>query len=360
MTHLGKTIARIAAMKLSPLHTPASAGGAGRLKALSDFGSNPGALAAWTHVPSSLPARAALVVVLHGCTQTAAGYDHGAGWSQLADEQGFALLFPEQTRANNPNLCFNWFSPIDSRRESGEAASIRQMVDAMVARHDIDPERIFVTGLSAGGAMASIMLAAYPDIFAGGAIIAGLPFGAAQSVPDAFARMRGEGYPSDERLAQMVRDASQHRGRWPSVSIWQGTADHTVDPSNARRIAAQWRAVHGVGDDRGTTDSVEGHARESWTDRHGRTVVTSYTIAGMGHGTPLRTGGPHDCGSPGPHMLDAGICSTTHIARSWGLVSDAKRARAVKPQPAAPEAPSAGSGVAKIIDDALRTAGLLR
>ncbi len=137
-----------------------------RLQPLAGFGPNPGALAAKFHVPNGLEEGAPLVVVLHGCTQTAAGYDYHSGWSRLADEAGFALLFPEQQRANNPNLCFNWFLPGDARRGSGEALSIRQMIETMVATHGLDRTRIFITGLSAGGAMASAMLASYPEVFA--------------------------------------------------------------------------------------------------------------------------------------------------------------------------------------------------
>jgi poly(hydroxyalkanoate) depolymerase family esterase len=95
---------------------------------------------------------------------------------------GFALLLPEQQRTNNPNGCFNWFQTGDIERGHGEALSIRQMVSKMVSDHGIDPARVFVTGLSAGGAMTSVMLATYPEVFAGGAIIAGLPYGAANNV----------------------------------------------------------------------------------------------------------------------------------------------------------------------------------
>jgi poly(hydroxyalkanoate) depolymerase family esterase len=116
-----------------------------------------------------------LVVALHGCTQTAADYDHGSGWTRLADRYGFAVLFPEQQRANNPNNCFNWFLPSDTRRSHGEAFSIRQMIERVITDHGVDRRRVFVVGLSAGGAMTSAMLATYPDLFAGGAIIAGLP-----------------------------------------------------------------------------------------------------------------------------------------------------------------------------------------
>ncbi|WP_353047241.1 PHB depolymerase family esterase [Sphingobium sp. BHU LFT2] len=110
MTRLSATIARLAAMRARHT-TQASASGPGRLADLDVFGTNPGALSAKIYVPQKVAEKPALVVVLHGCTQNAEGYDRGSGWSQLADEQGFLLLFPEQQRANNPNLCFNWFSP---------------------------------------------------------------------------------------------------------------------------------------------------------------------------------------------------------------------------------------------------------
>ena len=198
---------------------------ADRLQDLSAFGSNPGALRARLHVPARLSERPALVVVLHGCTQTAAGYDHGSGWSRLADRHGFVLLYPEQDRANNANLCFNWFEPGDIARGAGEALSIHQMIEAAVATHVIDRDRVFITGLSAGGAMASVMLATYPGTFAGGAIIAGLPYGCASSVQEAFGAMRARGARRPDALAALVRHASGHQGPWPTISVWHGTRD---------------------------------------------------------------------------------------------------------------------------------------
>jgi feruloyl esterase len=141
------------------------------------------------HLPDGLAARAPLVVVLHGCGQTADGYAAGSGWITLADRFGFALLCPEQTRNNNGNLCFNWFEPGDIARASGEAESIAAMVRHVIADHDLDGSRVFVTGLSAGGAMSVAMLATYPEMFAGGAVIAGLPYGSAGSMTEAFAAM---------------------------------------------------------------------------------------------------------------------------------------------------------------------------
>ena len=110
-----------------------------KLTEVSDFGSNPGNLRMLTYVPPQLPNSAPLVVVLHGCLQTARAYDEGSGWSMLARRHGFVLVYAEQSRANNPNGCFNWFQPHDARRGSGEALSIRQMVTRMRRMHSIDP-----------------------------------------------------------------------------------------------------------------------------------------------------------------------------------------------------------------------------
>ena len=109
---ISETIARLAALRASQGFQVLGQG-KDRLSNLVNFGTNPGALRARIYIPDEFPDAAPLVVVLHGCTQSAAGYDHGSGWSQLADQEGFALLFPEQQRANNASLCFNWFLPGD-------------------------------------------------------------------------------------------------------------------------------------------------------------------------------------------------------------------------------------------------------
>ena len=227
------------------------------------FGTNPGALRMFAFVPEQLPRAPALVVVLHGCGQTAAGYDFGTGWSTLAKRYGFALLMPEQQASNNANTCFNWFNPGDVARGRGEAASIRQMIARMVADHKIDPRRIYITGLSAGGAMTSVMLAAYPEVFAGGAIIAGLPFGIASNVREALGgMMQSTSRPADE-LGDLVRKASKHKGPWPKVSVWHGSADRTVNPGQRQRNrqAMARRSRPAVGADVGPAMSTAIRAR---------------------------------------------------------------------------------------------------
>ena len=344
-----------------------------RLSDLDWAGDNPGNLHARYYVPAGIEGPAPLVVVLHGCTQDAAVYDHGSGWSTLADRHGFILLFPEQKRSNNPMLCFNWFSGDDTRRGMGEAASIRSMIEAMKTVHGVDPERIFVTGLSAGGAMASAMLATYPDIFAAGAIIAGVAYGCAADVTEAFDCMGGRARSDAGELGASVRRASPHRGPWPRVQVWQGSADRTVVASNADSIVLQWIHLHAVGPRPDRSDRVEGYPRRAWLDSKGEPLVEQYTITGMAHGIPLDSSGEDALGEAGAHMLDVGLSSTARIAQFFGIAPEtAERPKAARPATAASRAgpPPAkalpgltlpkASGPQKVIEDALRKAGLMR
>lgn len=344
-------------------------GGAGattsRLHPLRSGGwDNPGKLKGFFYVPEGLPEGAPLVVVLHGCTQDAAAYDLGSGWSHLADRHGFALLFPEQSRDNNPNTCFNWFLSRHVQRGRGEVASIHNMTQAMVAEQKLDPARLFVTGLSAGGAMASALLAAYPDVYAGGAIIAGLPYGCARDVRQALDLMGGRTRPDAATLAAKLRGASQHQGPWPRISVWHGSADKTVVPGNADAVVAQWLSAHGLPQDPTATDILDGHRRRTWSLAGGPVLIEQIEVAGLAHGTPLRPGtGEGQSGQAGPHMLDAGISSTDHIAAFFGI---APEAASVTSEPAKdhanrkPHHSHEPSGVQKVIEDALRSAGLMR
>ena len=308
------------------------------------FGTNPGDLRMFSFLPESLRPAPALVVVLHGCGQTAAGYDLGAGWSTLAKHYGFALLMPEQQASNNANGCFNWFDPQDSKRGRGEASSIRQMIARMVSDHKIDQHRIFVTGLSAGGAMTSVMLAAYPDVFAAGAIIAGLPYGVATNVREALSGMFVSPARPSRELGDFVRNASKHRGPWPKVSVWHGSADLTVNPANADEIVKQWLDVHHLPAAPMSQGTVDGYPRQVWWNSDGETVVESYTITNMAHGTPIGTAeNDQRYGTQGAFLIEAGISSSYHIANFFGLTSGVFQPQTVaRPAPrAAADSPSA-------------------
>lgn len=306
-----------------------------RLTETVEFGANPGNLRMFTYAPPDLPPSPALVVVLHGCTQTAAGYDLGTGWSVVAERYGFVVLLPEQKEANNPKRCFNWFQFGDIQRDHGEARSIRQMIEHAVREHHVDRSRIFVTGLSAGGAMTATMLATYPEVFAGGAIVAGLPYRCATSVPEAFECMfQGRMHPAEE-WGDLVRNASSHRGPWPKVSVWHGTADATVLPMNAGEIIKQWTNVHGLPMTPSREEVVDGYPRRVWANEAGEDTIEEYTVTGMAHGTPLATnGGDNSYGVAGPFLLEVGISSSYHIAKFWGLTRS--ESETVKPRPATP------------------------
>jgi feruloyl esterase len=340
----------------------------------------------FVHMPTAMADRPALVVVLHGCGQTAAGYDYGAGWSTLANRYGFALLMPEQQQLNNSHGCFNWFQPEDAQRGRGEGASIRQMIDNMVREKDVDPRRVFVTGLSAGGAMTSVMLACYPDVFAGGAIIAGLPYGAASNVQQAFESMFQCPSQSAQEWADLVRGASlRWDGPWPRVSVWHGQADRTVIPLNAREILKQWTAIHGLPIEPSAESVVDGYPRQVWFNEAGEEMVESYSITGMAHGTPLATGNADSaCGTPGPFLLEVGISSSFHIAKFFGLTGAGARSisreqpLATSRQAIVPELepsqtfkiadsgersrpkPHAGINIGDVITKALAAAGLMK
>ncbi|KQR69356.1 extracellular catalytic domain type 1 short-chain-length polyhydroxyalkanoate depolymerase [Rhizobium sp. Leaf341] len=380
MRKLSDTIERLARLRARPEgFRPATSS----LQPLGRAGSNPGELTGWYSKPSKPKGALPLVVVLHGCTQNAAGYDRGSGWSALAEDYGFAVLYPEQSRSNNGNLCFDWFQKPDVTRGSGEVLSIREMIATMIADHGVDARRVYVTGLSAGGAMANSLLATYPEIFAGGAIIAGLPHGVATTVPEAFDRMRGHGLPEADRLQALLATASPHKGPWPTISIWQGTADSTVSDRNAGALIDQWRGALGVAARPERVETVDGQERHIWVDGAGREVLDLFLVRGMGHGTPLDTQSGY--GEAAPYMLDVGISSTLHIARSWGIAASFDRTtqrpqathapKATSPasssraghagrDPAAPAAASTGAGrpegVKDVIEAALRAAGLMK
>jgi hypothetical protein len=203
--------------------------------------------------------------------------------------------------------------------------------------------------------------------------------------------MRGHGGPDERELRSLLRNASRHHGPWPRLSVWHGMADRTVAPSNAEAIVGQWRDVHGLAESPNFSTMVDGCARRVWLDADGREAIEEYLIAGMGHGTPLSTRGADALGASAPFMLERGISSTLQIARFWGLTlaqnerahpaprlstsaaiefSNAESASSIAATPtviagaplddqSSASPPHAAGGVKKIIEDALRAAGLI-
>lgn len=197
-------------------------------------------------VPTTVQSNRALplLMVLHGCGHDAKDMAEISGMNQLADVNGFLAVYPEQSRLANLLKCWNWFDPRHQTRGAGEPSILAEVVDQVRAKHPVDPDRIFLVGVSAGGAMASILAATYPDIFAALAIFAGAEFKAAASVPEGFAAMK-RGGPDPVQQGQLAFEAmrsgiaKKQRRRMP-VIVFHGAADTYVDPVNADQAIAQW------------------------------------------------------------------------------------------------------------------------
>lgn len=313
--------AAVAALAILFTLLPPGTAPAAALVEVTSFGTNPGNLKMFKYVPTGLSSNKPLVVLLHGCTQTAASYDDESGWVKYADAWQFALVFAQQQSSNNSSSCFNWFESGDYARGAGEALSIKQMTDKMKTDHGSDAARIFVSGLSSGGAMAAVMLATYPDVFAGGSIVAGVPYKCATGLSQGFSCMNPGVNKTPAQWGDLVRGAySAYSGPYPKVSIWHGTSDTTVHPVNATESMEQWTNVHGTDQIADVEDTVKGYPHKVYRNASGVGVVETYMITSMGHGTPVDPGTAADqCGTAGAFMLDVNICSTYFTARFFGL-----------------------------------------
>jgi poly(hydroxyalkanoate) depolymerase family esterase len=310
-----------------------------------EFGSNPGNLRMFSYVPESVNPAAPLIVVLHGCTQKATTFARDAGWLALADRTRAVLLLPEQKAlpshlrftsympgfsdfvlglygANNSHGCFNWFKPEDNLRDRGEALSIRQMIAAMIERHSVDTSRVYIVGLSAGGAMAVAMLASYPEIFAGGATVAGLPYGCADDGGAALQCMKPGVDLSPDEWRRRFGETPPLERRAPRISIWHGDADKTVVPLNQQELVEQWTAIHHASSTPIHTETKGPITRKLYVDNAGATEIEAVVVKGLGHAFPIKTNGPADCGQPGDYVVSVSICAATEISRFWGLNGD--------------------------------------
>jgi poly(hydroxyalkanoate) depolymerase family esterase len=277
------------------------------------------------HVPPSPPANAPLVVVLHGCTQSAAGME-SSGWSAAANAQGFHVIYAQQQSSNNSSSCFNWFVSGDIARGQGEALSIKQMVDWVKANASIDPSRVYATGFSAGAYFSSVLAATYPDVFAAVAVSSGGPYACATTQSDAFTCMSPGINKTPQQWGDLVRNAfSGYTGPRPRVAIWHGTQDFTVKIANLTESVEQWTNVHGADQTADVSDTVSGQAHRVYKDAAGNNVVETYEVANMGHAIPIDPQfsfpGGGACGATGSYISDQNICSTYLQEVFFGLVS---------------------------------------
>ncbi|MCB1009936.1 MAG: PHB depolymerase family esterase [Acidobacteria bacterium] len=286
------------------------------------FGSNPGRLEMYVHLPPGTVAGAPLVVVAHGCFQTARQVAASSGWVELADRHRFALLFPQTSKENEPmGGCFRTWQPQQTRREGGEPVSIRQMIEWMLETYRLDARRVFVTGMSSGGLVTNVLLATYPELFAAGASLSGYPYDCADSFETVKSCCAGERPLDSEAWAKLVLDARPgYAGPRPRVAIWHGDADTLLLPVNLRLQMEQWTRVLGVDQVPDEVDSIGGHLRERFSDASGEPVVETFLIHGMGHALAVDPDGTPACGATGDYFSDVDLCAALWIARWFGIV----------------------------------------
>jgi poly(hydroxyalkanoate) depolymerase family esterase len=294
------------------------------LTQVTGFGTNPGNLLMYRHVPAGMPANAPLVVVLHGCTQQATGMEL-SGWTAAANVYKFYAVYPQQQSANSGTVCFNWYNAGDISRGQGEALSIKQMVDAMKSAYSIDASRVYVVGFSAGAYMASSLLAVYPDVFSAGSINAGGPHRCAISSTEAFSCMNPGVDRTPAAWGDLVRNAYPgYSGPRPRVSIWHGTSDFTVRPANLTEAMEQWTNVHGIDTTADTAETVAGFPHKVYRDGAGTALVETWELTNMGHAMAIDPqfsfpGSTTACGTTGAYVSDVNLCAVHHQAQFFGL-----------------------------------------
>lgn len=215
-----------------------------------------------------------LVVMLHGCTQDPDDFAAGTGMNEAALERDFLVLYPAQAQRANAQRCWSWFKHNHQRRDRGEPAVLAGMTRDVMQRYHVDARRVYVAGLSAGGAMAVILGDAYPDLFAAVGVHSGLPSGSAKDLPSALAAMND----GPARTA-MNRGAS----RTPPTIVFHGDRDTTVHPANGEHVVAARAGAAVPERERARSANGRDYTRRTWRDAGGRAIAEHWSVHGSGH-----------------------------------------------------------------------------
>ena len=285
-----------------------------------------------------------LVMMLHGCTHDAEDMAGISGMNEIAEANRFLVVYPEQRRLANLMKCWRWFDPKHQSRDAGEPSILAAVVNRVASTHTVDPDRVYVAGVSAGGAMASILGATYPDLFAAVAVFAGTEFKAATSAREGFAAMK-RGGPDPIRQGKLAFEAMRgglahkKRRRMP-VIVFQGTADTRVSPVNAEQAITQWSTTNAClaaeNSESGfalTEKVLDGrvqggyaYQKHTYLEADGRLLMEKWMVDGLGHAWSgsLR---PSKYGDPkGPNAS----------AEIWRFFCEAGSNRTLSPRPASP------------------------
>lgn len=296
------------------------------LKETEYFGSNPGNLSLFYYVPKNAKPQMPLVVVMHGCSQSAKGVAELTGWNALADEYGFYVAYPQQHVTNNPSHCFNWFKKNEIERGKGECESIRQMTEHMIKTFSLDAKRVFVTGLSAGAAMSTVMIATQPGMFKAAAIFAGGPYKPGSNIFSASGSMVWGVNKTPEEWKELVwQQNPAFKGTYPKVLVFHGEKDPVVNVKSAFEIVKQWTCLHKTDTIPDETETAYLGApdvtRLSYQTNSGDEAVVYYKVADMGHAIPVNPGNcKNQGGKSGVFATDKRLYSTYYTACEFGLI----------------------------------------
>lgn len=269
------------------------------LTRVEDFGENKGNLKMYTYIPKKLNTTkpVPLVFVLHGCTQSAEEIKNETGWNKLADSLNFIIVYPEQRQINNAAKCFNFYLGFKAKKDKGEVASIKQMVDYCCKNYYIDSSKVFITGMSAGGGMSNAVLNAYPELFNAGALVA-----------------------APSNLYGFSKNKYQ-----PRIAILQGDDDKIVTPKNAIKIKEQWLKKHQI--DTANVEVKKDYLNnplltaEYFFNTKKEVKIITITALGIRHKLLIKPGNKiSEGGILDKHTQDVNFHSTYWIAHFFGLV----------------------------------------
>lgn len=293
---------------------------------ITDFGTNKGNLEMYVYKPINNDMQVPLVVVLHGCVQTANEIAEQSGWNSLADSNNFMVLYPQQKVENNLNRCFNWYENADISKNDGESDTIREMIQYAIENFDIDPSKIFVSGMSAGGAMANVLMANYPDLFNSGAVLSGIPFKAANDLATAYAAMQGKVEKTNEEwVASISNNNLGYKGKYPKVVIFHGIDDPFVNIKNAEIIEMQWKGIHKIETEPTIVPDFNGNSDITKTTyfKNNCPVIVKYEINNLGHAMAVDPGTEkQQGGNEAKFAVDKNFHTTYWAAEFFGLIND--------------------------------------
>ena len=280
---------------------------------LTQFGDNPGELSA-SYFQSSKSSRS-LIVLLHGCVQNGEELALQSGLVGLAKQNNLALLIPQQSGNNNVKSCFNWFSEQDNQKDQGEVLSIKNMVLALKEKKEF--KDVYIAGLSAGGAITSALLVHYPELFKGGAVVAGLPYPCANDLAKAISCMRNGPSQSIDELVVSAKVGNKDVVSWPSLLVITGNDDAIVNPKNSRSLALQWANLT-KSDANEVKNSLPNYQKSQWVNNNNQAKVQLINIHNIGHGITVNPALNHG-GTNSTFLPKSSFDSVTAMLDFWKI-----------------------------------------